>query len=110
VLAGETTSFTYLNSPGGPMLASNEMSVSTRQFVILGAGGFYNIFSVNNLYYFIIKSLINGEQRKHYTGRFIMYSGITKIYGRKTVGHVFTKPVQIEGTQKFFSPESCFSS
>ena len=27
-----------------------------------------------------------------------MYSGITKIYDRKTVGHVFTKPVQIEGT------------
>jgi hypothetical protein len=27
-----------------------------------------------------------------------MYSGITKIYYRKTVGHVFTKPVQIEGT------------
>jgi hypothetical protein len=38
-----------------------------------------------------------------YTGRFIMCSGITKIYYRKTVGHVFTKPVQIEGTtQKFF--------
>ena len=26
------------------------------------------------------------------TGRFIMYSGITKNYYRKTVGHVFTKP------------------
>ena len=38
------------------------------------------------------------------TGRFIMYSGITKIYYRKTIGHVFTKTVQIEGTtQKFFS-------
>ena len=37
------------------------------------------------------------------TGHFIMYSGITKIYYRKTVGHVFTKPVQIEGkTQKNF--------
>ena len=37
-----------------------------------------------------------------YTGRFIMYSGITKIYHRKTIGQVFTKPVQIEGTtQKF---------
>jgi len=37
------------------------------------------------------------------TGRFIMYSGITKIYYRKTVGHVFTKPVQIEGkTLKYF--------
>jgi hypothetical protein len=32
-----------------------------------------------------------------------MYSGITKIYYKKPVGHVFTKPVQIEGTtQKFF--------
>ena len=28
-----------------------------------------------------------------------MYSGITKMYCRKTVGHVFTKPVQIEGTK-----------
>jgi hypothetical protein len=33
-----------------------------------------------------------------YTGCFIMYSGIKKIYYRKTVGHVFMKPVQIEGT------------
>jgi hypothetical protein len=33
-----------------------------------------------------------------------MYSGITTIYYRKTIGHVFTKPVQIEETiQKFFS-------
>jgi len=32
------------------------------------------------------------------TGRFIMYSWITKIYYKKTVGHVFTKPVQTEGT------------
>jgi hypothetical protein len=40
-----------------------------------------------------------------YTGRFIMYSGITKIFNRKTVGHVFTKPVQIEGaTLNFFFP------
>ena len=37
---------------------------------------------------------------RHYTGRFIKYSGITKIYYRRTVGHVFTKPVQIEGTIK----------
>jgi hypothetical protein len=45
------------------------------------------------------------------TGPSIMYSGITKIYYRKTVGHVFTKPVQIEGTtQNFFFPVSCFSS
>jgi hypothetical protein len=33
-----------------------------------------------------------------YTGRFIMYSGITKTYYRKTVGHILMKPVQIEGT------------
>jgi predicted DNA-binding protein (UPF0251 family) len=33
-----------------------------------------------------------------------MYSGITKIYDRKTVRHVFTKPAQIEGTTRnFFS-------
>jgi len=44
-----------------------------------------------------------------YTGRFIMYSGITKIYYRNTVGHVFTKPLQIEGTTQFFFPVSCFS-
>ena len=38
------------------------------------------------------------------TGRFIMCSRIKKIYYRNTAGHVFTKPVQIEGTtQKFFS-------
>jgi len=44
-----------------------------------------------------------------YTGRFIMYSGITKEYYRKTVGHVFTKPVQKEELKKFF-PLRCFSS
>ena len=44
------------------------------------------------------------------TGRFIMYSGTRKIYYRKTVGHVFTRPVQIEGTTQIFSPVSCFSS
>jgi hypothetical protein len=39
-----------------------------------------------------------------------MYSGITKIYYRKTVGQAFTKSVPIEGkTQKCF-PVSCFSS
>ena len=43
-----------------------------------------------------------------YTGRFIMYSGVTKIYYRKTVGHVFTKPLQIEGTQKFFPSKVFF--
>jgi hypothetical protein len=40
-----------------------------------------------------------------YTGRFIMHSGITKIYYRKTVGHVFTKPAQIEGTTQIFFPQ-----
>jgi len=40
-----------------------------------------------------------------------MCSGITKIYYRKTVGYVFTKPVHIEGTTEiFFSPVSRFSS
>ena len=34
----------------------------------------------------------------------IIYSGITKIYYRKTLGHIFMKPVHIEGTtQKIFS-------
>jgi hypothetical protein len=37
-------------------------------------------------------------------GPFIMYSGITKIYYRKTGEHVVTKPVQNEGTtEKLFS-------
>jgi hypothetical protein len=36
-----------------------------------------------------------------------MYAGITKIYYRKTVGHVFMKPVQIEGTEKNF-PSTLF--
>jgi len=45
----------------------------------------------------------------YYTGRFIMYSVITKIYYRKTAGHVFTKPVQIEGkTQKIFHSKLFF--
>jgi len=39
-----------------------------------------------------------------------MYFGITKIYYRKTVGHVFTKPVQIEETTRsFYYPVSSFS-
>ena len=43
------------------------------------------------------------------TGRFIMYSYITKIYYMKTAGPVFTKPVQIEGTtQKMFPPNKLF--
>jgi hypothetical protein len=39
-----------------------------------------------------------------------MYSGITKIYDRKTVGHVFTKPVQIEGKTRKFVSQKVFSS
>ena len=39
-----------------------------------------------------------------YTGRFKMYSCITKIYYRKTVGHVFTKHVQIEGQLNIPTP------
>ena len=45
---------------------------------------------------------------KFNTGHFIMYSRITKIYYRKTVGHVFTKPVQTEGTTKKFFPSKSF--
>jgi hypothetical protein len=42
---------------------------------------------------------LNGlKNMKLSTGRFIMYSGITKIYYRKTVGYVFAKPLQTEGT------------
>jgi hypothetical protein len=34
------------------------------------------------------------------TGHFVMYSGITTFCYRKTVGHLFTKPVQVEETTK----------
>jgi hypothetical protein len=46
------------------------------------------------------------------TGRFIMYSGITEVYYNKTIGHVFTKPIEIEGKTKNKKkfPVSCFSS
>jgi hypothetical protein len=38
-----------------------------------------------------------------------MYSGITKIYDRKTAEHVFTKLVEIEGkTQNFFPRKLLF--
>ena len=37
-----------------------------------------------------------------------MYSGITKIDYRKTLGHVFTKPVQIEETTQFFFSGTLF--
>jgi hypothetical protein len=41
----------------------------------------------------------NGEEVK---GRYIMCSGKKKIYYKKTVRKVFTKPVQIDGTTKSF--------
>jgi len=44
---------------------------------------------------------------RYNTGRFIMYPGITKMYYRKTVGHVFTKPVQKEGTTQKFTETGC---
>jgi hypothetical protein len=38
-----------------------------------------------------------------------MYFWITKIYDRKTVGHVFKKSVQVEGTTRiFFSQKVVF--
>jgi len=36
-----------------------------------------------------------------------MYSGITKIYYRKPVVHIFRKPVQIEGTTQTFIETGC---
>ena len=36
-----------------------------------------------------------------------MYSGIANIYYRKTVGHVFTKPVRIEGKTQKFTETGC---
>jgi len=41
----------------------------------------------------------------YYTGRFIRYSGITNIYYRKTIGHAFTKTVQIEETTRYVFPQ-----
>jgi hypothetical protein len=51
------------------------------------------------------------EVLKHlifFTCLFIMYSGITKIYYGKTVGQIFTKPVQIAGTTQKFFPSKLF--
>jgi hypothetical protein len=39
------------------------------------------------------------------TGLFIMYSGIKKCIIGKTIGHVFTKSVQIEGTTQTPHPQ-----
>jgi hypothetical protein len=61
--------------------------------------------------FFFFENLAVYEITRKNTGSFITYSGITKIYYRKTVGHVFTKPVQIEGTTEiFFPPARCFLS
>jgi hypothetical protein len=63
----------------------------------------------------VIQSKKNAPRTSHlplhllYTGCFITYSGIKENYYRKTVGHVFTKPVQIEGsTHKNFFPSKLF--
>jgi len=45
------------------------------------------------------------ERNIIYTGLLTMYSGITKIFYRKTVGHLFTKPIQIEETTENFSSQ-----
>jgi hypothetical protein len=37
-----------------------------------------------------------------------MYSRITTIYDSKSVGHVFTKPVQVEGTNQTFESQEVF--
>jgi len=44
---------------------------------------------------------VSGEEKCnfHYTGHFIMYSGNTKIDYKKTIGHLFTRPVQIGTNQ-----------
>jgi hypothetical protein len=55
-----------------------------------------------------IKSSADRKNDLLNTGRFIMNSGITKIYYRKTVGHVFTKPVQTEGTTQIPPPSKLF--
>ena len=39
-----------------------------------------------------------------------MYSRITEIYYRKTVGHIFTKHIQIEGKTQNIFPSKFFSS
>jgi hypothetical protein len=56
----------------------------------------------------LISKQIMGHRGSINTGSFIMYSGITKIYYTKTVGHVFTKPIQIEGTTQKFFPSKLF--
>ena len=62
------------------------------------------------IYILLTCTLLNQMLYNQSTGCFIMHCGITKIYCRKTAGHVFTKPVQIEGTTQIPPPVSCFSS
>jgi len=51
-------------------------------------GGFKERFH-SKLYRNIVLYLVQSESYvKVYTGQFIMYSGITKIYYRKTIGHI----------------------
>ena len=51
---------------------------------------------------------MNPENLLKYKGCFIMYCGITKLYCRKTVGHIFTKPVHLEGKTQKFIPSKLF--
>jgi len=44
------------------------------------------------------------------TGRFIIYSGITKIYYRKPVGHVYETRSDRRNNSKFFFRSKLFSS
>ena len=60
------------------------------------------MLTVVNAHIVCVLSVVHTPILSCYTGRFIMYSGITKLYNRKTVGHVFTNPVQIEETTQVF--------
>jgi hypothetical protein len=88
------------STQGKSIIHYNSKSLSTHKLLLY--------FRYNFIYRRISRLCI--RPRKHTTdtnntGRFIMYYGITKIGYRKTVGHVFTKPVQIEGTtQNMFFP------
>ena len=81
-------------------------------YKVYNLGGIYRDMQVWQIiiYVLLTGTLLNQMLYNQSTGRFIMYSGITKIYCRKTAGHVFTKPVQIERTTQFFSVSFFFSS
>jgi len=69
--------------------------------------GHLNLLRKYSWYSFLLEA---ESTSRPYTGHFKLYSGITKIYYRKTAGHIFVKTVQIEGTtQNIFFPVSCFS-